>query len=170
MDIYSVYIHYVIFHMRDLILYIVKTFFTSFGVIVVATFLAIAIYQYFIPPTDITPYSSPVFVALVYGVVYSIGNIPVIPFLYKFKFSKIELAVESICFIFMPRLIDNLIQFFFSNSKLWIHDFVRGQEIEDKVWWYDDRLVTLYGICFMVILCFIYTKIKQRIKHNKKDV
>ena len=31
------------FHMRDLFLYIVKTFFTSFGVIVVATFLAIAI-------------------------------------------------------------------------------------------------------------------------------
>lgn len=141
------------------IVYLLKTYFTCFGVIAVTTFLATAIYQDFIPPTDITPYSSPVFVALVAGVIYSIGNIPVIPFLYKFKFSKIEITVESICFMFMPRLTDNLIQFFFTRNELWIHECANDQE--DKVWWYDDLLVTLYAICFMIILCSLYKKLKR---------
>lgn len=154
--------------MMHFIVYLLKTYLACFSVIAVTTFLATAIYQYFIPPTDITPYTSPVFVALVCGVIYSTGNIPVVPVLYKYKFSKVEIAVESICFMFMPRLVDYLIELFFSKSELWIHEFTRGQEIEYKVWWYDDLLVTLYAICLMIILCSLYKMVKQRMIQNKK--
>lgn len=135
--------------------------------ITLATFVESTIIYYCDSPIDSTPFSSPFIAALFCGILYPIYNLPIIIVLYKYKFTIIEIVVESVCFVNITSNIENVIEFFVPSSQLWNHKIIDGIDVCERVWWYNSSLNIVYGICLTLLLCLLYIKVKPSIKGSE---
>ena len=79
--------------MKNFLLYILRSYlWTVIAITLVALFGSLII-DYCNNIEDKTPFSSPVFAALISGIVYPICNLAVIIPLYKYKFTKTEIII-----------------------------------------------------------------------------
>ena len=108
-----------------------------------------------------TPFSSPTFVSIFCGIIFPIYNLPVIIALCKYRFTKIEIIIESICFMYVTGYMDDIIKYLVSPSLLWHHEVISGNDNYTIVWWLDSPFNIVYGICLTIILCLLYIKVKQ---------
>jgi hypothetical protein len=148
-------------NMKKFLSYIVRSFCLSAIATALITFFE-ALY-YYSNSVEKTSFSSPVFVALFCGIIYPICNLAVILPLYKYKFTKIEVILESICLVNVTAYIEEVITFFVPQDHLWVHKTVCGSDSWERVWWYDSSLNILYGICITLLLCLLYIKVKKTI-------
>lgn len=143
--------------------YVFVMYLISMAAIAVGMLLETMILQYFYP-ADKTPFSSPLFIAIGCGVVHPLLNLPVITILYRYGFTKTEIAVESIGFVHIyAYLVEDIIRAFVSPSQLFVHETFEGFEAYSRVWWYSDSFLIIYGICLTLILCLLYVKIKRAV-------
>ena len=134
--------------MKKFLLYILRSYlWTVIAITLVALFGSLII-DYCNSTADKTPFSSPVFAALISGIVYPVYNLAVIIPLYKYKFTKTEIIIESICFVIIT---------------VYIYDVktVQGRDVYERVWWYGSSLNIVYGICITLLLCLFYIKVKK---------
>ena len=153
--------------MKKYLLYILKSYlWTVIAITLVALFESLII-DNFNNIADESSFSSPVFAALISGIVYPIYNLAVIIPLYKYKFTKTEIIIESICFVNITVYIYDLIKFFVPDNLLWLRKTVLGRDVYERVWWYGSSLNIAYGICLTLLLCLLYIKVKSRIGKNR---
>lgn len=114
-----------------------------------------------VPMTIPPPFSSPIFASLFCGIIFPIYNLPVIIALCKYRFTKIEIIIESICFMYVTGYMDDIIKYLVSPSLLWHHEVISGNDNYTIVWWLDFPFNIVYGICLTIILCLLYIKVKQ---------
>jgi len=152
--------------MKKYLLYILRSYlWTVIAITLVALFESLII-DNFNNIADESSFSSPVFAALISGIVYPIYNLAVIIPLYKYKFTKTEIIIESICFVNITVYIYDLIKFFVPDNLLWLRKTVLGRDVYERVWWYGSSLNIAYGICLTLLLCLLYIKVKSRIGKN----
>lgn len=108
-----------------------------------------------------TPFSSPIFAALICGIFYPIYNLAVIITLYKYRFTLIEVIVESICLVLVISYIEDAIRLFVPENQLWNYKIIYGEYVCERVWWYKSGMNIIYGICIIILLCFLYIKVKK---------
>lgn len=147
--------------MKKFLLYILRSYlWTVIAITLVALFGSLIIY-YCNNIEDKTPFSSPVFAALISGIVYPVYNLAVIIPLYKYKFTKTEIIIESICFVIITIYIYDVIRLFVPDNLLWLRKTVLGRDVYERVWWYGSSLNIVYGICITLLLCLFYIKVKK---------
>lgn len=151
--------------MKNFLLYILRTYLLSVVTIALVVFLETVVIQYYYPPEQQTPFSSPTFAGIVCGVIYPVLNIPVFMVLYKYRFTVIETIVESIFFENCSYL-DEIIRHLFPSSRVWVHKTVNGLKTWgwEDAWWYGDVQIIVYSICLTIMLCILYMKIKRMIQ------
>lgn len=149
--------------MKKFLLYIIRSYCWSVIAIAIVAFFESIIIDYCENYVDKTPFSSPFFAALIGGIIYPIYNLAVIIPLYRYKFTKTEIILESICLVNVTAYIEEVITFFVPQDHLWIHKTVCGSDSWERVWWYDSSLNILYGICITLLLCLLYIKVKKTI-------
>ena len=135
--------------MKKFISYILKMYIWSVIIITMAAFLEVAIEHHFSPPIEDTPFSSPAFAALMCGVFWPPLNLPVLMFIYRYKFNRLEVAVESLIFLLTSVHIDDI-----TNSIARQHG---------RIWWLDYPFTIIYGLIITVILCMLYERFKAMI-------
>ena len=150
--------------MKKFLLYIIKSYCWSVIAIAIVALFESIIIDYCENYVDKTPFSSPFFAALIGGIIYPIYNLAVIIPLYRYKFTKTEIIIESVCFMNVTVYIYDVIRLFFPHSQLWIHKTVVGKDVYERVWWYDTSLNIVYGICITFLLCMLYVIIKKAVK------
>ena len=157
--------------MKKFLSYILRSYCLSVISITMIMLIESIIIDYCDNSVDKTPFSSPFFAALIGGILYPIYNLAVIIPLYRYKFTKTEIIIESICFMNVCAYIYDVIRLFVPHEKLWIHNTVVGRDIYERVWWYDTSLIIIYGICITFLLCMLYIIIKKTVKKqiNKKQ-
>ncbi len=136
-------------YMKKFITYILKMYIWSVIIITMAVFLEVAIEHHFSPPIEDTPFSSPAFAALMCGVFWPPHNLPVLMFIYRYKFNRLEVAVESLIFLLISVHIDDI-----TNSIARQHG---------RIWWLDYPFTIIYGLIITVILCMLYERFKAMI-------
>ena len=142
-------------NMKKFLSYILRSYCWTVIAITIATLITTTIIYYCDSSIDLkTPFSSPIFASLICGIIYPIYNLPVIIALCKYRFTKIEIIIESICFMYVTAYMDDIIRYLVSPSLLWHHDYT-------IVWWYNPSFNIVYGICLTIILCLLYIKAKQ---------
>lgn len=147
--------------MKKFLLYILRSYlWTVIAITLVALFGSLII-DYCNNIEDKTPFSSPVFAALISSIVYPIYNLAVIIPLYKYKFTKTEIIIESICFVIITVYIYDVIKLFVPDNMLWLRKTVQGRDVYERVWWYGSSLNIVYGICITLLLCLFYIKVKK---------
>lgn len=147
--------------MKKFLLYILRSYlWTVIAITLVALFGSLII-DYCNSSADKTPFSSPVFAALFSGIVYPVYNLAVIIPLYKYKFTKTEIIIESICFVIITIYIYDVIRLFVPDNLLWLRKTVQGRDVYERVWWYGSSLNIVYGICITLLLCLFYIKVKK---------
>lgn len=158
--------------MRKFLLYILRSYIMGTIVITLVVYLETAVIQYYYPPEQQTPFSSPVFAGIACGIFYPVLNLSVLMALYKYRFNVIETIVENIFFVNFSYLLNRIIIHLFPSSRVWRHKIDDGLEIWgwENAWWYSEGLIIVYSVCFTIILCFLYIKIKQRIIQNKNKL
>ena len=147
--------------MKKFLLYILRSYlWTVIAITLVALFGSLII-DYCNSTADKTPFSSPVFAALFSGIVYPVCNLAVIIPLYKYKFTKTEIIIESFCFVIITIYIYDVIRLFVPDNLLWLRKTVLGRDVYERVWWYGSSLNIVYGICITLLLCLFYIKVKK---------
>lgn len=151
--------------MKDFLLYILRTYILSVIAIGLAMYLEILCIQYHSPLVE-GPFSSPVYAAVACAVIYPLLNLLVICPLYKYRFPVIEAIVESICFVNITFLLDELL-IKIPSARTWIHKTIDGMECWkwENAWWYGGFQVVFYSICLTIVLCLLYMKMKGRRKN-----
>lgn len=114
-----------------------------------------------------SPFSSVPFAILFCGMIYPILNIPVFIALLKYKFSKVEAIVESVCFLHIATYINDIIYLIFPQDQLWITDS-EGHHAE-RVWWCGDFMNIAYAIIISILLCLLYFSIKKHLNKNVQN-
>lgn len=148
--------------MKKFLSYIFKSYFWSVIAIVIVVFFEAVIINYCGNSVDKgTPFASPFIATLICGVLYPIYNLVVIIALYKYRFTPIEVVVESICLVKLITYIDNVVTFFVPQNQLWNHKIVFGKDVYERVWWYDSNMNIIYSICAITLLCLLYIKVKK---------
>lgn len=99
--------------MKRFLVYLLKSYCWTVIVITLAVLLETTIRYYFGSSYEKTPFSSPLFAAIAAGVFYPIYNLIVIIVLCKHEFTKLEVAVESICLIILLLILAMLLIFSF---------------------------------------------------------
>lgn len=150
--------------MKNFFLYILRTYLLSVVAIALAVYVEALVMQYFYPPEQETPFSSPAFIGIVCGIIYPVLNLLVFMVLYKYRFTMIETIVESIFFINLAAHLGEIICYLLPSSRVWRHKADNELEIWgwEDAWWYGDGLIIVYSICLTIILCLLYIKIKRR--------
>jgi riboflavin transporter FmnP len=92
---------------------------------------------------------------------YPLFNLPVLIALYKYRLSKTEVIIESICLVLAITYFYDVVKFFVPHHLLWNHQTVDGREVFERVWWYEHDLNIIYGICITIFLCLVYFKVKK---------
>lgn len=153
-------------NMKNFLLYILRTYLLSVVTIALVVFLETVVIQYYYPPEQQTPFSSPAFAGIACGVIYPVLNLPVFMILYKYRFSVIETIVEGIFFVNLSYHLDEIIRRLLPSSRVWRHKIVNGGEILgwEDAWWYGEGLVIVYSICLTIMLSFLYMKVLKKIK------
>lgn len=148
--------------MKKFLSYILKSYCWTVIAITIETLITSEIMYYCDSSYDIhTPFSSPTFVSIFCGIIFPIYNLPVIIALCKYRFTKIEIIIESLCFVNIITYIDDIIRYLVSPSLLWHHEVISGNDNYTIVWWLDFPFNIVYGICLTIILCLLYIKVKQ---------
>ena len=148
--------------MKKILSYILKSYCWTVIAITIETLITSEIMYYCDSSYDIhTPFSSPTFVSIFCGIIFPIYNLPVIIALCKYRFTKIEIIIESICFMYVTGYMDDIIKYLVSPSLLWHHEVISGNDNYTIVWWLDSPFNIVYGICLTIILCLLYIKVKQ---------
>ena len=148
--------------MKKFLSYILKSYCWTVIAITIETLITSEIMYYCDSSYDIhTPFSSPTFVSIFCGIIFPIYNLPVIIALCKYRFTKIEIIIESICFMYVTGYMDDIIKYLVSPSLLWHHEVISGNDNYTIVWWLDSPFNIVYGICLTIILCLLYIKVKQ---------
>ena len=148
--------------MKKNLSYILKSYCLTVIAITIETLITTEIMYYCDSSYDIhTPFSSPIFVSIFCGIIFPIYNLPVIIALCKYRFTKIEIIIESICFMYVTGYMDDIIKYLVSPSLLWHHEVISGNDNYTIVWWLDSPFNIVYGICLTIILCLLYIKVKQ---------
>lgn len=149
--------------MKNFLLYILRTYLLSVVAVALAVYVEALVMQYFYPPEQETPFSSPAFVGIVCGIIYPVLNLPVFMVLYKYRFTVIETIVENIFFVNLAPHLGEIICYLLPSSRVWRHK--TGNDLEiwgwEDAWWYGDCLIIVYSICLTIILCLLYIKIKR---------
>lgn len=157
--------------MKKILSYILRSYCWTVIAITIGTLITSVITYYCDSSYDKnTPFSSPIFAAIICGIIVPINNLTVIIALYKYRFTKIEIVIESICFMYVSAYTDDIIRYLVSPSLLWHHEVISGRDDYGIVWWYNSPFNIVYGICLTIILCLLYIKIKQFVTKqiNKK--
>lgn len=151
--------------MKRILLYILRTYLISVVAITMAVYVEAVVIQHYSPPEEETIFSSPAFAGIVCGVIYPILNLPVFMVLYKYRFTVIETITESVVFVKIIYLLDEIIRYILPSSSVWVHKTVDGLEIWgwEDAWWYGYWKIIVYSICLMIMLCFLYMRIKRMI-------
>ena len=148
--------------MKKFLSYILRSYCWTVIAITIETLITSVITYYCASSDDNkTPFSSPIFVSIFCGIIFPIYNLPVIIALCKYRFTKIEIIIESICFVNIITYIDDIIRYLVSTSLLWHHEVISGNDNYTIVWWLDSPFNIVYGICLTIILCLLYIKVKQ---------
>ena len=148
--------------MKKFLSYILRSYCLTVIAITIETLITTEIMYYCDSSYDIhTPFSSPIFVSIFCGIIFPIYNLPVIIALCKYRFTKIEIIIESICFMYVTGYMDDIIKYLVSPSLLWHHEVISGNDNYTIVWWLDSPFNIVYGICLTIILCLLYIKVKQ---------
>lgn len=158
-------------NMKKFLSYILRSYCWTVIAITIETLITTAIMYYCDSSYDKnTPFSSPIFAAIICGIIVPINNLAVILALYKYRFTKTEIVIESICFMYVTAYMDDIIRYLVSPSLLWHHEVISGNDDYTIVWWYNPSFNIVYGICLTIILCLLYIKVKQFVTKqiNKK--
>ena len=156
--------------MKNLLYYIFKSYFWSvIAVVIVILFETVIIYYCDNSVDKETPFTSPFIATLICGVLYPVYNLVVIISLYKYRFTPIEVLVESICLVKLIAYIDNVIIFLVPQNQLWTHKTVFGRDVYERVWWYDSDMNITYSICIIILLCLLYIKVKEIVTKSIND-
>jgi len=161
--------------MKNVLLYLLRSYCLSTIVITLTTLIETLFVFYCGSNFDNkTPYSSPFLAALICGILYPIYNMPVFIALYKYKLSKLELCIESICFVKIITYVNNIINFFDSHRQMWNHELVLENDHYVRAWWHNSSFIIMIGILATILLCLFYIKIKKIIvsqlnKWSKRD-
>lgn len=156
--------------MKKFLSYILKSYFWSVIAIVIVVFFEAVIINYCGNSVDKeTPFASPFIATLICGILYPIYNLVVIIALYKYRFTPIEVAVESICLVKLITYIDNVVTFFVPQNQLWNHKIAFGKDVYERVWWYDSDMNIIYSICVITLLCLLYIKVKKIVKKSNQS-
>ena len=158
-------------NMKKFLSYILRSYCWTVIAITIGTLITSVITYYCDSSIDKnTPFSSPIFVSIFCGIIFPIYNLPVIIALCKYRFTKIEIIIESLCFVYVSAYMDDIIRYLVSPSQLWNHEAVSGRGDYESVWWYNSSFNFVYGICLTIILCLLYIKVKQFVTKqiNKK--
>ena len=148
--------------MKKFLSYILRSYCWTVIAITIETLITSVITYYCATSDDNkTPFSSPIFVSIFCGIIFPIYNLPVIIALCKYRFTKIEIIIESICFVNIITYIDDIIRYLVSPRLLWHHEVISGNDNYTIVWWLDSPFNIVYGICLTIILCLLYIKVKQ---------
>lgn len=148
--------------MKNVLLYLLRSYCLSTIVITLTTLIETLFVFYCDSSIDNkTPYSSPFLAALICGILYPIYNMPVFIALYKYKLSKLELCIESICFVKIITYVNNIINFFVSHRQMWNHELVLENDHYVRAWWHNSSLDIVFGILATILLCLFYIKIKK---------
>ena len=148
--------------MKKFLLYLLKSYCWTVIAITIGTLITSVITYYCASSDDNkTPFSSPIFVSIVCGIIFPIYNLPVIIALCKYRFTKIEIIIESLCFVYVIAYMDDIIRYLVSPSLLWHHEVISRNDNYTIVWWYNPSYNIVYGICLTIILCLLYIKVKQ---------
>ena len=157
--------------MKKFLSYILRSYCWTVIAITIETLITSVITYYCASSDDNkTPFSSPIFISIVCGIIVPIYNLPVIIALYKYRFTKIEIIIESLCFVYVSAYMDDIIRYLVSPSQLWHNEVISGNDNYTIVWWYNSPFNIVYVICLTIILCLLYIKIKQFVTKqiNKK--
>ena len=148
--------------MKNVLLYLLRSYCLSTIVITLTTLIETLFVFYCGSNFDNkTPYSSPFLAALICGILYPIYNMPVFIALYKYKLSKLELCIESICFVKIITYVNNIIHFFDSHRQMWNHELVLENDHYVRAWWHNSSFIIMIGILATILLCLFYIKIKK---------
>ncbi len=148
--------------MKKFLSYILRSYCWTVIAITIETLITTEIMYYCDSSYDKnTQFSSPTFVSIFCGIIFPIYNLPVIIALCKYRFTKIEIIIESLCFVNIITYIDDIIRYLVSPSLLWHHEVISGNDNYTIVWWLDSPFNIVYGICLTIILCLLYIKVKQ---------
>jgi len=148
--------------MKKILSYILRSYCWTVIAITIGTLITSVITYYCASSDDNkTPFSSPIFAAIICGIIFPIYNLPVIIALCKYRFTKIEIIIESLCFVYVSAYMDDIIRYLVSPSQLWHHEAISGRDDYESVWWYNSSFNIVYGICLTIILCLLYIKVKQ---------
>ena len=149
-------------NMKKILSYILRSYCWTVIAITIGTLITSVITYYCASSDDNkTPFSSPIFISIVCGIIVPIYNLPVILALYKYRFTKIEIIIESLCFVYVSAYMDDIIRYLVSPSQLWHHEVISGNDNYTIVWWYNSPFNIVYVICLTIILCLLYIKVKQ---------
>jgi hypothetical protein len=149
--------------------YLLKSYFWSVITIIFIIFVESTIMYYLDDlGEESTPFSSPIFISLISGVFFPIYNFVVLIILSKYRFTRIEVVVESFFFVSVLDNMDKLIQYFCSSDILLIPICSYEGIVYKRVWWYGTSMIIIYTICIAVIVCFVYLKIKSCFKKKKR--
>ena len=85
--------------MKKFLLYLFRSYWWSVIAIAVATLLMSTIIYYFDGSMEKTPFNTPLFVVIICSIMYPLFNLPVLIALYKYRLSKTEVIIESICLV-----------------------------------------------------------------------
>ena len=148
--------------MKKFLSYILRSYCWTVIAITIGTLIATVIMYYCDSFYDnSTPFSSPIFASLFCGIIFPIYNLPVIIALCKYRSTKIEIVIESICFMYVTAYMDDIIRYLVPPSLLWHHEVISGNDNYTIVWWFNSPFNIVYGICLTIILCLLYIKVKQ---------
>ena len=148
--------------MKKFLSYILRSYCWTVIAITIGTLIT-SVITYYCDSSDDNkpPFSSPIFVSIFCGIIFPIYNLPVIIALCKYRFTKIEIIIESLCFVNIITYIDDIIRYLVSPSLLWHHEVISGNDNYTIVWWFNSPFNIVYGICLTIILCLLYIKVKQ---------
>jgi hypothetical protein len=149
--------------MKKFLLYLFRSYWWSVIAIAVATLLMSTIIYYFDGSVEKTPFDTPLFVVITCSIMYPLFNLPVLIALYKYRLSKTEVIIESICLVLAITYFYDVVKFFVPHHLLWNHQTVDGREVFERVWWYEYDLNIIYGICITILLCLVYYKVKKMV-------
>lgn len=154
------------------LVYMLRSYLLGVVAITLVVYLEMVVRQYYYPPEQQTPFSSPAFAGIACGIIYPVLNLPVLIVLHKYQLNVIETIVENIFFVNLSYHLDGIIIHLFPSSRVWRHKIVNGLEIWgwEDAWWYSEGLVIVYSICLTIMLCFLFMKIKQSMIQNKTKV
>lgn len=146
--------------MRFFLSYLLKSYCCTVITITIYILLgATIIYKYGNYLGEASPFSSPLLAVIICDLTYPIYNLFVIITLYKYRLSKIEIAIESIILVNIITYMDDFVSFFYTHMLTPI--FYSERNKDEFLCWYNSSLNVIFGICITIVMCFIYIKIKH---------